>query len=340
MTFLSASYLWLILLLFPLAGFVYLAAKLKLKQLRLFLEEKHWAALVKGRSTERYWLKAWLFLGAIFFLILALARPSWGQREQIIIDRGLDVIIAIDTSRSMLAEDVKPNRFEHAKSRIRQLLASIPGHRVGLLPFAGDAYIFCPMTSDYEYVRQQLEFLNTRTIRTPGTNFERALSVANNAFTQGSVGKKILIFITDGEDHSEGFTAALDQAEKSGIIIYALGLGSTDGSKLPVATSNPQSTSTEEVISKLNPELLKRMATQTNGSAYIASEGSMLDVTPLALELQSMATNSTEQNQSKRLIREERFQFPLAIAFLILVIESMLSSSPRSFTNFFRRSAA
>lgn len=335
MKFLSAHYLWLVFLLIPLGFFVLYCARKKEQSLRAFVASNHWPQLVKGLSTSRYWLKSSLFLVACFFMIVALARPSWGQREQVYIDRGLDIMVAFDVSRSMLATDVQPNRLEHAKSRVRELMSQLPGQRIGLMPFAGDAFILSPMTSDYGFMRERLDRLSPSIILTPGTNFAQALNTARFAFNQGSVGKKILIFITDGEDHSTEFKDALAKAESDGIIIYALGLGSTTGSLLPEKGPN----SKEEILSKLNPEILKEMASSTGGSAYIAREGSILDINPLALEIKTLATNSKQKNETTLSIREERFQFPLSIAFLILLIETMLSPSSSKLPLFSRRTA-
>ncbi len=340
--FLSPKILWLLLVLIPLALIIVYTAKRKQLVLKKFMAERHWPQLVKGLSTTRFWVKSTLFVTACFFLILALARPTWGEREQVYIDRGLDILVAFDVSTSMLAEDVQPNRLEHAKSRIRELISQIPGHRIGLMPFSGDAFIISPMTSDYNFMRERLDVISTKSIRTPGTNFANALDVARFAFQQGSVGKKVLILITDGEDHSQEFLDSLEKAKEEGIIIYALGIGSTEGAELPFQSLNSAggNREREQVISKLNPESLRKLAQDTGGSAYISTIGTTLNINPLAAQLNSLATNSKQQNETKLLIREDRFQFPLIIAFLVLILEMLLSNSPKTIPALLSRRAS
>ncbi|MDX1972169.1 MAG: VWA domain-containing protein [Candidatus Sumerlaeia bacterium] len=330
MTFLYPSALWLLLLL-PLVYVVYRWSAARHHQLlNTFLEQRHWKNLVHGVSWRRYWLKFSLLLMGVGFAILALARPSWGQREQILVERGLDIVIALDVSRSMQAEDVSPNRFENAKSRIRELMAAIPGHRIGLMPFAGDAYLVAPITSDYNFVRKQLESLNTRSsIRTPGSNFVRVVDVARFAFTQGAVGKKVLIFVSDGEDHSQELDRVVQNAQQEGILIFSLGIGTEEGIQLPFPSIDPQTGTSTAITSKLNTSALQKMADATGGSAYVAPAGAQLDVRPLALELEQLSLDANERNEATRLIREDRFQIPLLIAFLLLVIETIISSSAR-----------
>lgn len=297
----------------------------KLEQL---ISKKRWNDLVKGYSPKRRVLKVVLASLAACFLVLAVARPSWGSREQMVVDRGLDILIALDVSRSMLAEDASPNRLEHAKSQIRQFLNSVPGNRVGLMPFAGDAYVQIPITSDYEFLIRKLDSLNVDSIRTPGTNFTRALEVANLAFEQGAIGTKILVFITDGENHAEGLQEKIQAAKNSETRIYAIGLGSEEGSNIVVNnTTLTESGTGEPITTRLDTATLKMMADETGGGAYVSQSGSRIDIQPLIRDIQYLESIIGAEKSATRYIPEERFQLPLAIALFFLLLEGLISST-------------
>lgn len=328
MRFLNPSLLFILLLLIPMGALIWYSIRLRGKKIAQFVHPKHWPELVPGYSKQRLMIKGALLLTALFFIVLTVARPSWGQREQLVVDRGLDVMIALDVSNSMMAEDVSPNRLEHAKSRLRELLNAIPGNRVGLMPFAGDAFVISPMTSDYSFVQERLNTLQPGAINTPGTNFSRALDVAEFAFEQGSVGTKVLIFVTDGENHGSDLDAAIARAKEDEIRIYSIGIGDSNGAPMEIRGNKIIDPRTgEEAISKLDSATLKKMADETGGEAYIASAGSRVDISPLISDVQYLESIVGSESSAKRLIPEERFQFPLFIALLLIMIESLISSS-------------
>jgi len=326
MRFLDPFYLLFLLILIPSSILLVFNILRGNKSLYKFVHPSRWKDLLIGYSVNRLIIKLAISTVVAFFLILTMARPSWGNREQMVVDRGLDILIAMDVSRSMLAEDVSPNRLEHAKSQVRQFLAAVPGNRVGLMPFAGDAYVQIPITSDYEFLLQKLNALRTDTIQTPGTNMTKALEAAQLAFDQGAIGTKILLFITDGENHTEGLDEAIAQAAQTEITIYSIGLGSTAGSEIRINGNTLRDPETgDAVVSKLGIDTLKKMSEETGGEAYISKSGSRIDISPLIKDIQYLESIIGAEKSATRYIPEERFQFPLAIALIFLLLETLIA---------------
>ena len=323
MTYQHPEILWCVVALLPLAILWRWVRALRTQRLRNFADESTWRVLNPFVSaTARRW-QAILLFAALTFSIVAAARPLFGTRERMIRQKGIDILVALDVSESMLATDVKPNRLTEAKNKLRQVLSNFPGQRLGVIPFAGDAFLQCPLTTDYGIVLDVLQNVDTRTIGTPGTSLGRAIEVARAAFLEGSVGTPVLVLITDGEDHSG---QAEDQSEKAaaeGMLIYTLGIGSTVGSPivLPDGTLKEDDQGSK-VLSKLDAETLAKVARITGARSYIAKEGGSLDVKPLISELSTLQQSELAEN--RRVVREERFQFPLAGALILLFLEGLI----------------
>ncbi|MCB2154097.1 VWA domain-containing protein [bacterium] len=325
MTYQHPQLLWLLVALVPLAIVWRWVRAMRQQKLSRFVDNQNsnWSVLNPFVSTTARRWQALLLFTALALSVFAAARPLFGTRERMIRQSGIDILVALDVSESMLATDVKPNRLTEAKTKLRQVLSSFPGQRLGVIPFAGDAFLQCPLTTDYGIVLDVLQNVDTRTIGTPGTNLGRAIEVARNAFREGSVGTPVLVLITDGEDHSGHVEEQAKLAAEEGILIYTLGIGSTEGSPIVMPDGTlKEDADGSKILSKLDAETLVKVAEMTGGKAYIADGSTSLDVKPLISELRTF--QQTDFAENRRVVREERFQYPLALALILLFLEGLI----------------
>ena len=257
------------------------------------------------------------------FLMLAAMRPQWGFKWEEVHRKGLDIMVALDTSKSMLAADVLPSRLSRSKLALRDFLRQLHGDRIGLVAFAGTAFTQCPLTLDYGGFMLSLDELDVATIPRGGTSLTSAIEEARNAFRSGAQ-DKILIIITDGEDHEGNALQAAQEAYKEGVHVYTIGIGTTEGDLVTIEDAGGQAGYVRDgagnvVKSRLNEALLKDIALATEGS-YIHS-----GATEFGLELlykEQLSKFEKQDFTSKRSKRySERFQIPLAIALLFFVAE-------------------
>ena len=247
---------------------------------------------------------------ALSFLILALARPQWGAKMQTIKRKGLDILIALDTSKSMLAEDIKPNRLERAKHEICGLIDKLEGDRVGLICFAGTSFVQCPLTLDYAAAKIFLKVIDTQIIPKGGTAIGEAIQQARKAFVQGERKYKVLILLTDGEDNSSQPLDAAKEAAQEGIRIYTIGLGSEVGEPIPLKDQSGAHLGYQKdqegnvIMTKLDQATLEKIALLTEGKYYHALNTEM----ELGKVYQDIATMEKKDLQSKKYIQyEDRF---------------------------------
>ncbi len=301
------------------------------RRLERFADPGLAARLVAGHSRRRFWIKQAFLLLGLSLLFIALARPQWGVRWEKAENRGIDILFALDTSRSMLAEDVAPNRLERSKLAILDLLKKVRGDRVGLVAFAGEAFLQCPLTLDRQAFRQTLAALDTRTIPSGGTDVAAAIDEAA-AYFKETDNTRILILLTDGEDlEAEGIVRARKAAANE-IRILTVGVGSPRGELIPV--SGPEGErdylrdeSGEPVQSALDEETLRRIASVTNGLyAPLGPTGRGLEEV-YAYSLQQV--ESRERSESLQRIPVDRFQWPLLAALTCLLFEPFLSTRSR-----------
>lgn len=302
------------------------------KRLESFAAPSLLDPLTASHSRKRLWVKNTLLLLSVFLLFLSLARPQWGANWEKAETRGIDVMIALDTSRSMMAEDIRPNRLERSKLAILDLLESVKGDRVGLIAFAGNAFLQCPLTLDYQAFRQTLFSVNTETIPVGGTDVATAIDEAE-AYFEETGNERILILITDGEDLEASGIQRAREAGANGTRILAVGVGSTAGELIPVrgpdnqqdflrdASGNPVSTALDEGT-------LRRIADASEG--LYAPLGPTGEGLRRVYEFSLSQSESTEREEMLQRIPIERFQWPLALAILVLVMESLLSTRRRA----------
>lgn len=323
MGFILPQVLWLLLLLLPLALLWRWSAARARKRLETFAHRDTWGVLAANVATQRRAHKGVLLFAAVFFSILAAARPYWGVREREVRRSGLDIMIALDVSQSMLARDITPTRLESAKRSVRELLSLFPGQRVALLPFAGDAFVQCPLTGDYGIFLNVLRTAEPATIQTPGTDIARAIEVATEAFKRGGQGNGVLVLFTDGEDHSGRAKEMAAAARTAGITIYTVGIGTQTGAPIRLADGRfKEDRSGAKVTTRLDLDTLTEVARSTGGQAFAAAEARGLDLGPLVGNLEAMQKG--ELAAARRVVREERYQWPLALALVLLVMEMLI----------------
>jgi Ca-activated chloride channel family protein len=269
------------------------------------------------------WRAKRLYAGIAVFALLAIAaaRPQYGQIEQTIKRAGVDVIVAIDTSRSMLAADVEPNRLEKAKESLGRLVHRLQGNRIGIVAFAGEAFLLCPMTLDTSLASLVLEAVDHTSVGVQGTDLAKAIEVAKGAFERGSAGSPVLVLLTDGEDNEGRGRLAAEEAAKSGMTIYAIGIGTERGAPVPESEDPTKGYKENDdgtkVVSRLNIEGLEAIAKETDGQAYAAGDNPLTAVNSISLRIDRMQKSDLESR--KLMIYQDRFGWFVAPAIVLLI---------------------
>ncbi|MCA9734182.1 MAG: VWA domain-containing protein [Deferribacteres bacterium] len=321
-------------LLFIPAGilFYYFVFRWKTKSLQRFGNLELMKKLTSGVSRGRQKFKASLVLSGMFFLILALARPQIGTRLEEVQREGVDILVAVDVSLSMNAKDIAPSRLEKAKHEVGTLIRQLAGDRIGIIAFSGDAFLHCPLTLDYGAAKLFLDALEPGTIADPGTNINRAITVALNSFDQKERKYKVLILITDGENHGGDLKPLIDQAEREGVVIHTVGIGSPEGVPIPVVndqgiqTGFKKDRSGSVVTTKLDELTLEKIALQTGGK-YFRASGSEDELDQIYSTITKM--EKKELGAVKFTQYEDRYQYFLLFALLLLLWEILLPERVR-----------
>lgn len=278
-------------------------------------------------SKKRPWLKAILINVGILFVICALIEPKWGYHWEEVEKKGIDIVIVMDTSRSMLADDVKPNRLEVARREVEDLLKVLEGDRVGLVVFAGTAFTYCPLTSDYGAFRLFLNDLNTRIIPLGGTALAEAIRQGMATFEKGSMNHKAIILITDGENHEDDPLKAAKEAKEQGIVIYTVGVGKKDGAYIKIKDEQGQESLLKDrqgrvIKSRLDEITLNKIALETEG-LYTPAYGTQWGLEKIYQNSIAKFEDTTYKTQQvKRYMN--RYQLPLFIAIILITLESFL----------------
>lgn len=296
-----------------------------------FIQARLLPGLVAGLSTTRQKLKLACLICAVACLIMALARPQWGFSWEEVKVRGVDVVVAIDTSKSMLAEDIAPNRLERAKLAALDLMQLDKSDRLGLVAFAGTAFLQCPLTIDDAAFRQSVLALNVNIIPEGGTALAQAIETAQTAFKEGD-NHRVLVLMTDGEDHDSGALEAAKKAAQSGLKIYTIGIGTAEGELLRIKDAQGHADYVRDeqgnvVKSHLDERLLQDIASVTDGGFYLPLRGAKTMDTLYEEGLAKLPKSEHQQKLVKNY--QERYYWPLAVGILLLIIEFLLPERQR-----------
>ncbi len=338
MHFAQPSILYLLWAVVPLAPVLFWMAGRRDAALRRFASDQLLPELTPGLNRKRLFGKNILLVGVFIFSVLALARPQWGFEWQEVKRRGQDILLVVDTSKSMLTADVKPNRLERTKLAIKDLLKKLKGDRVGLIAFAGDAFMVCPLTVDYAGFMLSLNDLDTRTVGRGGTNLSLAIKEAIRASLPEQGGDaarddyKAVILITDGDDLEGDAMAAAREAKDKGIRIYSIGIGTPEGELIQFVNERGETEFLKDsagnfVKSRLNENLLRQIALATGG-VYARSSGAEFGLDFIyehelsKLPIGSLWEEKRDIEQKMKKHYQERFQIPLAVAFILLLMET------------------
>ncbi len=321
--------LWPVLL---LALFLWWGLGRKKEIMKRFVAENLFKDIASNRHLQNEILKKVFLVFVFFFSVIAFARPQWGFKWHEVKRQGLDIIIAIDVSKSMLADDVKPNRLERAKLAVRDLIKKLKGDRLGLVAFSGSSFLACPLTSDYGGFVLALDDLSSKTISRGGTSLSSAIQQSIKGYEKIPSQYKIVVIITDGENLEGDPIAAAENAKRAGIKIFCIGIGTSEGELIRFKNDKGEYEFLKDnqgnfVKSRLDENILKRIALMTGG-AYVRSQGAEFGLDYIyEKRLSRMEKRDIESKMRKQYT--ERFQIPLAIALMLLIFESMISSRKR-----------
>ncbi len=330
-----AQPLWLIAGLVVCAGIVGLFIRFDRRReadLAKLIHPRFRQRLTEGFSPWLRNLKRGLWLLAVFLVFVAIARPQKGYEWREVKRKGIDILFAVDTSRSMLAEDLTPNRLERARLGIIDFVARLEGDRVGLIPFAGSAFALCPLTLDYEAFRESLNALDTDLIPRQGTDLASAIKEAERLFDENGNNHRVLVLLTDGEDLQGDVIDAAEAAAKKGMAIYTVGVGSPEGATMPIRYQNGRTDFVRDedgkvVKTKLDEATLKKIAEVTD-ALYVQLGRGAEGLNTIYQEKLRLVPKS-EQDQRMERIPLERFEWPLGAAIALLLLEFFISDRRR-----------
>jgi Ca-activated chloride channel family protein len=287
------------------------------------------AKLVEGLLPEisrvRPLVKFILQLIAFSAGVIMLSRPQFGSKIEDVKKQGVEVIIALDVSNSMLAEDIQPDRLTRAKQAISRLVDNLDNDKIGLIVFAGDAYIQIPITTDYLSAKMFLSAINPNIVPKQGTAIGAAINLGVKSFSPGEGKSKAIIIITDGENHEDDPVKDAEEASKAGIVIHTIGIGSTEGVPIPVVINGRKDylkdVDGNTVITKLDEEILKKIALSTNGN-YVRASNSNIGLDEIYAQIKKMKKQDLESTMYTEY--NDQFQIFAAIALFLLVVDFII----------------
>ena len=319
--FAQAQYLFLIFLIPVFFVIQAVLLRLRRRKIRKFGDEKLVEQLMPSYSKSKVWVRLTLFSIGFFFFAIGLARPQIGARlkEQEI--KGAEIIIAMDVSNSMLAEDYSPNRLDRAKLAVSRLVDKLRDDRIGLVIFAGTSFVQLPVTTDYVSAKMFLNSIDTGSIPIQGTAMGDAITTCIRSFSQQSDKSRAIILITDGENHEDDPVEAAKQAAEMGIKVFTIGVGSPEGKPIPMDGELLKDKDGEIVVSRLDEEVLKEVAQAGNG-AYVRAGNSEFGLNPIIEDLKKL-----EDEKYKSVVFEEwdeQCMYFFAIALVFFVLEMLV----------------
>lgn len=320
--FANPQYFWLLPVIPALILLFWLAARNRRRRLERFGRMQVLEELMPEVSTGRVALKFILFCAAVALLILAAARPQFGSKLREEKTQGVEMMLAVDVSNSMLAEDFEPNRLERTKYAINKLFDGLHQDRVGLIVFAGEPKVQLPITSDYRMAKAFAKRIDPSLVQVQGTAVGKALSQALLSFSSGSENRsRAVILITDGENHEDDVLAQARRAAEGGIRIHTIGIGTPEGAPIQIDGEFVRDEKGEIVVSKLNEEMLAEIADLTGGS-YVRSSKQSIGLDEIVKSIEEMEQSELSTVRFEEF--NEQYQYLLAIAIALLLAEFLL----------------
>ncbi|MCK4630669.1 MAG: VWA domain-containing protein [Bacteroidales bacterium] len=321
----NIGFIYLLVLIPVLLVVFIIGRKIRKRSLKRFGDPDILNQLMPFLSVNRPVVKFLFILIALVFIILGMARPQFGSKLEEIKRKGIEIVIALDVSNSMLAEDIQPNRLEKAKQAIERLVEKLADDKIGLIVFAGNAYVQIPITSDYASAKMFLSSINTQIVPKQGTAIGSAIDLGINSFSPDNEASKALIIITDGEDHEDDAVSMAKEAAEKGIVIHVIGVGTPDGSPIPVYSGGQRSFRKDRdgntVITKLNEKILREITSAGNGS-YIRATNSRLGLNMLFDQINAM--EKQEMDIRKYSEYDEKFQYMIGLALILILFDFIL----------------
>ncbi|MGQ9846948.1 MAG: VWA domain-containing protein, partial [Bacteroidales bacterium] len=293
------------------------------KKLQAFADNDLLKRIMPDFTASRKHLKFLFFIAGLALLLFAASDPQIGSKLSKVKHKGAEVIIALDVSNSMLAEDVYPSRIEAAKMALEKLIDRLNENRIGLIVFAGDAFVQLPITSDYVSAKMFLSSINTNMINVQGTNIASAIEMSMRSFSSNEKEtNKVLIIISDGEDHEQGAIDMASEAAKKGIIIHTIGMGKPEGAPIPIINKfGKKDYKTDNngnvIITKTNDALLQQIASSANG-IYVRADNSYTILNEIASRIEKLSSKETESEIYSDF--DHQYQYPLGLAFFFFVL--------------------
>jgi len=320
--------LWFVVSLIILACVIMLSSKMKKKRIVSFGVASTYAQLTKTHSSSFYTIRIILYFLIAIVTIIALCRPQWGEEKKRLHRKGVDILFVLDTSNSMAAGDIYPNRFQKAKNQIMRIVQMIKSDRIGIVAFAAQSYLACPLTLDYSAFKLFLGSIDIGYIPIQGTSLYNALQTAVTSFIDSDGTYNVIIIFSDGEDHVGGMQEIIKKMKSLGVRIYCVGLGTAQGSPMPsmdhTGSFNKKyvvDSDGEIVITRLQNLNLKHLADVTGGLYYQATDTD----NEISLIIEHIRQLETKEFKDVHIIeREDRFQLFLLVIFFLLMIEYLL----------------
>ncbi|MBK7872000.1 MAG: VWA domain-containing protein [Saprospiraceae bacterium] len=326
-------YLYALEILPVLGVFFYLMLQSRKRALQRFGNRELIKKLMPQASKYKHALKFWLFLLGITFMIFGAANPQWGVKRENVKRKGIDIFVALDVSKSMLAEDIAPNRLERAKKFSEDLVEKLRGERLGLILFAGNAYLQVPLTTDYAALGIFIKSANPDQMPTQGTAIGDVVALSERSFPANNQRHKVLIIISDGENHEDEAQQRAEEAADEGLLIFTTGIGTAEGGFIPEFENGTVDFKRDErgepVRSRMNEEALKRIAAVGNGAYFNLANDT--DQILKALQQRIDMVEKREYEQRAFTEFESYFQYFIGVALLLLVIEFLISYTKNRF---------
>lgn len=319
--FANTEYLYLLLLLPIMAVVFELMLSKRRKSLARFASAGAMMRLAPDMSIAKLRWKFWIFVVAVALVVVAAARPQAGSKLREVEREGVEIMVAIDVSNSMLASDFSPNRLERTKYAVSRVIEGLSEERIGVVVFAGDAYVQLPITSDYLTARNFVERISPTQVTKQGTAIGAAIDLATSAFSSDSEGSRVVVLVTDGENHEDDALAAAERAAEKGVQVYTIGIGTPEGAPINIGDDFVRDDKGEIVVSKLDETTLQKIAA-TTGGAYIRATAASVGVQEIVDKI-----NRTEKSKFKTEIFEEydeKFHIPLVAALVLLLVELVI----------------